>query len=486
MNSPSSPTGVPPDWYEDPLGRHQFRYWDGESWTEQVADDGQQSVDPIGIPGSEPEAASFTPAAEEAAAAAAPTVPPTPRPKRHIARVLVPALLALLALVFAVTPALERGAYGTPIILAAFVIPVGVAALMWRTSGKAGITLGIVTAALVVGAVVTWGWAQYSASAAFDSAEEAFAEKNWYHAVREFETVQTRYPLSGRTDEAAKRADDARIEWARSLSAEDIAQIRRLLRVVLDGATPEQEAAVAGVYTQVGDRFAKSGDLAEAAEVYREARAIAGDRAPKKLKDKLANVLAMQAKSEMAAGDPVGASDLLTEAAFLTSDRASAKDMRARAFRYSQLEPPSVMVQNLRDEISLSGKAKICTQVLTYFPKSPDATTAVKAMRGAILADIESLESDADYYRKKVNQVGRSGSARYQYRFATDASAYRAAGKVLSGQPRTKGFGAALVHMAKATGYGKDSVARYIDVAGSIATLRRCDSELAEARADLK
>jgi Protein of unknown function (DUF2510) len=35
------------DWYPDPVGRHQYRYWDGTSWTHHVADDGKASVDPL-------------------------------------------------------------------------------------------------------------------------------------------------------------------------------------------------------------------------------------------------------------------------------------------------------------------------------------------------------------------------------------------------------------------------------------------------------
>lgn len=34
-----------PDWYPDPTGRHQSRYWDGNSWTDHVADDGIASLD---------------------------------------------------------------------------------------------------------------------------------------------------------------------------------------------------------------------------------------------------------------------------------------------------------------------------------------------------------------------------------------------------------------------------------------------------------
>jgi len=38
---------VPAEWYPDPSGNHQLRYWDGTQWTAQVADNGQQSVDPL-------------------------------------------------------------------------------------------------------------------------------------------------------------------------------------------------------------------------------------------------------------------------------------------------------------------------------------------------------------------------------------------------------------------------------------------------------
>jgi hypothetical protein len=34
-------------WYADPSGRHQYRYWDGATWTTSVADDGRASVDPL-------------------------------------------------------------------------------------------------------------------------------------------------------------------------------------------------------------------------------------------------------------------------------------------------------------------------------------------------------------------------------------------------------------------------------------------------------
>lgn len=41
-----------PGWYADPLGRHEYRYWDGSVWTADVADAGQSSIDPLDGEGS--------------------------------------------------------------------------------------------------------------------------------------------------------------------------------------------------------------------------------------------------------------------------------------------------------------------------------------------------------------------------------------------------------------------------------------------------
>ena len=35
-----------PGWYADPSGRHQHRLWNGQSWTCQVADEGERLRDP--------------------------------------------------------------------------------------------------------------------------------------------------------------------------------------------------------------------------------------------------------------------------------------------------------------------------------------------------------------------------------------------------------------------------------------------------------
>jgi uncharacterized RDD family membrane protein YckC len=70
----------PARWAPDPLGRHQYRYWDGTQWTEHVSDDGRVATDP---PIANP-AASTSPAAQdvppEAAGYAAPTPTSTPGP----------------------------------------------------------------------------------------------------------------------------------------------------------------------------------------------------------------------------------------------------------------------------------------------------------------------------------------------------------------------------------------------------------------------
>ncbi len=36
---------VPADWYKDPSGRFELRYWNGTAWTEHVATGGTQSTD---------------------------------------------------------------------------------------------------------------------------------------------------------------------------------------------------------------------------------------------------------------------------------------------------------------------------------------------------------------------------------------------------------------------------------------------------------
>ena len=37
----------PPNWYPDPAGRHEYRWFDGTQWTDHVSSHGRQSVDPL-------------------------------------------------------------------------------------------------------------------------------------------------------------------------------------------------------------------------------------------------------------------------------------------------------------------------------------------------------------------------------------------------------------------------------------------------------
>ena len=37
----------PANWYPDPAGRHELRYYDGAQWTDHVSSGGRQSVDPL-------------------------------------------------------------------------------------------------------------------------------------------------------------------------------------------------------------------------------------------------------------------------------------------------------------------------------------------------------------------------------------------------------------------------------------------------------
>jgi uncharacterized protein YxjI len=41
---------TPANWYPDPNGRAELRYWDGNAWTDHVSTGGQQSTDPVSAP----------------------------------------------------------------------------------------------------------------------------------------------------------------------------------------------------------------------------------------------------------------------------------------------------------------------------------------------------------------------------------------------------------------------------------------------------
>lgn len=41
----SAPANATANWYKDPSGRFELRYWNGSAWTEHVATAGKQSID---------------------------------------------------------------------------------------------------------------------------------------------------------------------------------------------------------------------------------------------------------------------------------------------------------------------------------------------------------------------------------------------------------------------------------------------------------
>lgn len=45
-SSASGTPSVPADWYKDPSGRFEYRYWDGQKWTEHVSRGGTVHKDP--------------------------------------------------------------------------------------------------------------------------------------------------------------------------------------------------------------------------------------------------------------------------------------------------------------------------------------------------------------------------------------------------------------------------------------------------------
>jgi hypothetical protein len=51
----TAPSRAAANWYPDPLGRGEYRYWDGERWTQWIANGGVSRPDTIGLPEGLPE-----------------------------------------------------------------------------------------------------------------------------------------------------------------------------------------------------------------------------------------------------------------------------------------------------------------------------------------------------------------------------------------------------------------------------------------------
>lgn len=107
-----------PGWHLDPSGRHQHRFWDGATWTDQVADNGVTDRDPL--PSAAPEGGGGRPTdpAQPAAGAPSPSAAPQPPASRSSKAPLfigVAVVVALLAagLVFVLTGSDDSSADGT-------------------------------------------------------------------------------------------------------------------------------------------------------------------------------------------------------------------------------------------------------------------------------------------------------------------------------------------------------------------------------------
>ncbi|NQU36224.1 MAG: DUF2510 domain-containing protein, partial [Actinobacteria bacterium] len=51
------------DWYPDPSGHHQMRYWDGSAWTDHIANAGVAGSEPLQNAAPPPSPAPVAPAA---------------------------------------------------------------------------------------------------------------------------------------------------------------------------------------------------------------------------------------------------------------------------------------------------------------------------------------------------------------------------------------------------------------------------------------
>jgi hypothetical protein len=91
-------TSHPAGWLADPLGRYQYRYWDGLVWTDQVSTNGTHETDPQGLaPGPGPQAQSFPQPFPQPTTPVQPAVWARPRPVWSVpVRVLILGGAALL------------------------------------------------------------------------------------------------------------------------------------------------------------------------------------------------------------------------------------------------------------------------------------------------------------------------------------------------------------------------------------------------------
>lgn len=97
----------PADWYTDPSGRYQHRYWNGSQWTNQVSSGGPSAIDPNPLDAT---VVSTPPAPGSQAQAAQQPEPAAPQPAVQVSQssggmglgAVLGALVALIAVIILV------------------------------------------------------------------------------------------------------------------------------------------------------------------------------------------------------------------------------------------------------------------------------------------------------------------------------------------------------------------------------------------------
>ena len=81
-----------PGWHRDPTGRHEYRYWDGVRWTDDVSDQGLTTTETVTAAGSAP----LTPPSPGVVPGGEASVTMAPRPRAGLSKLAVLVLSLLL------------------------------------------------------------------------------------------------------------------------------------------------------------------------------------------------------------------------------------------------------------------------------------------------------------------------------------------------------------------------------------------------------
>lgn len=102
MGQTSDASGA--SWQQDPFGRHDERWWDGERWTERVRTTGAHGIDPPGI-----DAQPASPHVGDRVGPIVDATGPVELPPPNLPRVLLVGVLLLVAILVLVVVGLVAG-----------------------------------------------------------------------------------------------------------------------------------------------------------------------------------------------------------------------------------------------------------------------------------------------------------------------------------------------------------------------------------------